>query len=144
MVGNLPSIEILKQQAKRLRVELADNGAPVSHGRTLEMLAHQYGYRDWNTLHAKAGNRPVGCPVTVGDTVSGRYLGQPFDATVIGVQMLGDSGRRRVTFDFDEPVDVVTFDSFSSFRKRVTCVLNEDGLTAERTSNGQPHMRLVV
>lgn len=142
MVGFLPSIETLKQQARRLRDELAASGAPVSHGRALEMLAHQFGYRDWNTLHAAVGNRPPGCPVMVGEAVRGRYLGQPFKGTVIGVQMLGDCGRHRVTFDFDEPVDVVTFDSFSSFRKRVTCVIGEDGSTVEHTSNGQPHMRL--
>ena len=48
----------------------------------------------------------------------------------------------RVTIRFDEPVDVVTFDSFSSFRQRVSCTLNEDFTTTERTSNGQPNMRL--
>ncbi|WP_162901681.1 glyoxalase superfamily protein [Breoghania sp. L-A4] len=141
-MNTLPSIETLKLQARRLRAELTGTGAPVNHGRALEMLAHQYGYRDWNTLHASVGNQPR--PVNVGETVSGRYLGQPFTGTVIGVRLLGDSGHRRVTFDFDEPVDVVTFDSFSAYRKRVTCVLTEDGVTVERTSNGQPHMRLDV
>ena len=48
----------------------------------------------------------------------------------------------RVTIRFDEPVDVVTFDSFSSFRQRVSCTLNKDFTTTERTSNGQPNMRL--
>ena len=138
----IPSIDTLKLQARRLRTELGDSGTPVNHGRALEMLAHQYGYRDWNTLYASAGNRPR--PVNVGETVTGRYLGQPVSGTVIGVRLLGDSGHRRVTFDFDEPVDVVTFDSFSAYRKRVTCVLNEDGVTVERTSTGQPHMRLDI
>ncbi|MEN8685342.1 glyoxalase superfamily protein, partial [Marivita sp.] len=42
----------------------------------------------------------------------------------------------------DEPVDVVHFDSFSNFRKRVQCVVGPSGTTKEKTSNGQPHVVL--
>ncbi|MFP6747102.1 MAG: glyoxalase superfamily protein [Alphaproteobacteria bacterium] len=48
----------------------------------------------------------------------------------------------RLTIRFDEPVDVVTCDKFSAFCQRVSCNLNEKYVTAERTGNGQPHMRL--
>ena len=30
-----------------------------------------------------------------------------------------------ITVDFDEPVDVVEFESFSAFRKRVTATIDE-------------------
>ena len=43
---------------------------------------------------------------------------------------------------FDEPVDVVTWDSFSAFRRRVSCTIDRRGRTAERTSDGRPHMEL--
>ena len=140
----LPSIEAAKAQAKRLRATLAADGSPVGHSRSLELLAHQYGYKDWNTLYAAIGNRPPPSPVAVGQRVRGRYLSQPFDGEVIGVLALATPGRFRVTLHFDEPVDVVTFDSFSAYRQRVTCTIDRTGRTAEKTSDGRPHMALAL
>ena len=42
-----------KNQAKRLRTSLADRGVEVTHSEALELVAHQYGARDWNTLAAQ-------------------------------------------------------------------------------------------
>ena len=138
----LPSIEALKAQAKRLRSALALDGTSVGHSQSLELLAHQHGYKDWNTLHAAVGNRPLTSPVMPGQRVSGQYLGQSFNGDVLSVQNLVSSNRYRLTLQFDEPVDVVAFDSFSAFRKRVSCTIGIDGLTTEKTSNGQPQLRL--
>jgi len=55
MDNKLPSTDFLKSQAKRLRVDLISLGYPVAHAATLEMVAHQWGARDWNTLNAMAG-----------------------------------------------------------------------------------------
>ncbi len=143
MTLNLPSLETLKAQAKRLRAELEHDGHTVSHSRSLELLAHQYGFRDWNGLHAAIGNRArFGPPVTLGERVKGRYLGQAFEGEVTGVAALSTPDRYRITVDFDEPVDVVTFDSFSNYRRRVTSIVDRNGASAERTSNLQPHMQL--
>jgi len=57
---------------------------------------------------------------------------------------VGPSDRTRITIVFDEPVDVVSFDSFSAFRQRVTVTLGNDGKTAEKTSDGVPHMQLTT
>ncbi len=138
----LPSLEALKTQAKRLRVSLETDGKAISHSKALELLAHQHGYSDWNTLHAAAGNRPPATPVAVGAQVRGLYLNQAFEAEVIGVQALTPPGRFRVTLHFDEAVDVVTFDSFSAFRQRVTCTIDRTGKSAEKTSDGRPHLQL--
>ena len=139
----LPSLDTLKDQAKRLRARFADEMQPVSHSRALELIAAQYGFRDWNTLHAAVGNRPPFDPWMLGSRVRGTYLGQPFDAEVIGVQALtAQPGRYRMTLHFDTPVDVVTFDSFSAFRQRVNCTVDETGRTPEKTSNGRPHLEL--
>lgn len=145
------TLDQLKQQAKHLRTSLAATGTTINHARSLELLAHQYGYKNWNVLHAAIGNRPppprsgapvgLGAPVNLGDHVEGRYLNQPFAGEVIGVAKMGGD-RFRVTFNFDEPVDVVTFDSFSAYRKRVTCTVDARGMTAEKTSDGQPHMQI--
>jgi hypothetical protein len=139
----LPALHALKDQAKRLRSSLEGEGASISHSKALELIAKQYGLRDWNTLAAIAGNRPPLNPYMLGSRVSGHYLGQAFSGEIIGVQAISaQPGRYRITLDFDEPVDVVTFESFSAFRKRVSCTIGEDGCTVEKTSNGRPHLEL--
>lgn len=109
----LPALEGLKEQAKRLRAALEGQGQAITHSKALELIAAQYGFRDWNTLHATAGNRPAFNPYLLGSRVEGLYLGQPFVASVLGVQTLGgDPERYRLTLHLDDPVDVVTFESF--------------------------------
>ena len=140
----LPSLDALKDQAKRLRAALSASGQDIPHSKSLELLAAQYGVRDWNTLHALVGNRPPLDPWLLGSHVKGHYLGQLFQARILGVQALSaQPGRYRLTLDLDEPVDVVTFDSFSSFRKRVHCTIDGTGRTTEKTSNGRPHVELM-
>ena len=139
----LPALDALKDQARRLRKRFADDGQAIGHARALELIAAQYGFRDWNTLHAAVGNRLPFNPWMLGARVRGHYLGQPFDAEVRGVQALSaEPGRYRLTLHFDEPVDVVTFESFSAFRQRVSCTVDETGRSRERTSDGRPHLEL--
>jgi catechol 2,3-dioxygenase-like lactoylglutathione lyase family enzyme len=42
-----------KQMARRLRADLAERGVTLGHSEALELVAHQYGARDWNTLAAR-------------------------------------------------------------------------------------------
>lgn len=137
----LPPVDVLKDQARRLRSRLARDGVAVSHSKALELIAEQNGYRDWNTLHAAALARAEP-PVALGRRVSGRYLGQPFVGEVIGLQTLSGGRRHRVTIAFDEPVDVVTFDSFSALKRRAVANIDATGRTVEKTSNGLPHLEL--
>jgi hypothetical protein len=128
----LPSLDALKDQAKRLRAGLSAEGQDITHSKSLELLAAQYGFRDWNTLHAMAGNRPPLNPWMLGSRVKGHYLGQPFEAKILGVQAVtAQPGRYRLTLDLDE------------FRKRVHCTIDETGRTIEKTSNGRPHVELM-
>lgn len=139
----LPSLEGLKEQAKRLRAALEGQGQAITHSKALELIAAQHGFRDWNTLHAAAGNRPTFNPYLLGSRVEGHYLGQPFVASVLGVRSLGgDPERYRLTLHFDDPVDVVRFESFSAFRQRVRCNVDATGRTWEKTSNGRPQVEL--
>lgn len=139
----LPSLETLKDQAKRLRARLAQEDQTISHSRALELIAAQYGFRDWNTLHAKVGNRPPLNPWMLGARVSGTYLGHPFTAEVISVQALQNRpGYYRLTMKFDEAIDVVTFESFSAFRRRINCTIDETGRSPAKTSDGRPHVEL--
>jgi len=138
----LPSLAALKEQAKRLRADLEENGTTISHSRSLELLAHQLGFKDWNTLHASAGNRRPPSSIMLGERVRGTYLGQAFEGDVIGIRTMGAGDRYRLTLHFDEPIDVVTFDSFSAFRQRINCTVDRSGQTAEKTSDGRPHLVL--
>jgi hypothetical protein len=45
-----------KLMAKRLRADLAARGLTISHSEALELVAHQHGARDWNTLAATTRN----------------------------------------------------------------------------------------
>lgn len=138
MTGALPSLDAAKVQAKALRASLQATGQDISHAQALELIAKSLGFKDWNTLHAKIGNAPR-APVVLGQIVEGHYLKQPFVAEVLGVTQLSE-GRYSVVLDFAEAVDVVSFDSFSNFRRRITKVVGADGRSPDRTSDGQPHL----
>jgi len=43
-----------KQMANRLRADLATRDVSLSHSEALELVAHQHGARDWNTLAARS------------------------------------------------------------------------------------------
>lgn len=133
---HLPDIRVLKDRARAVRRQAEAAGTPMSHAQALERLAHDLGYRDWNTLSAAAqkGDRRL----HEGDRVAGRYLGQVFEGRVHRAE--ADGRYTRLTVDFDAPVDVVRFEGFSALRRRVSARIGPDGTTAERTSDGQPHM----
>lgn len=135
---SLPSRAALKAQAKRLRTGLADTGQPISHAQALEAVAHQWGARDWNTLHAKASDdpRPQFAP---SQRISGLYLGHRFDGRIKAATIKG-GGFWSLTLVFDEAIDVVTSTQFSAFRKQVDCTIGPNGQTVQKTSNGQPHV----
>lgn len=82
---------------------------------------------------------PKSC--AVGDRLSGTYLSQPFAAQAIAVSML-KPGWVRLELHLDEPVDVVTWDGFSNFRRRIRGVIGPKGHSVERTSDGQPHLHI--
>ncbi|WP_112312110.1 glyoxalase superfamily protein [Pseudogemmobacter bohemicus] len=137
---HIPTIDQARAQAKARRAGLAQQGQEVSHSAALELVAKAHGFRDWNTLHARAGNRPQP-PVRVGDITAGRYLGQEFLAEVIGITALSET-RYEVELQLDQAVDVVTFDSFSNYRSRIRKVVDASGRSFDRTSDGMPHLTL--
>jgi DNA-binding IclR family transcriptional regulator len=140
MTRDLPTAAEAKSQAKRLRADRAVQSAALSHAQALETVARQHGFRDWNALRAAIGDRaPAGW--TVGGRVTGRYLSQPFAATVLSAERLRP-GWFRLVLDLDEAVDVVRFESFSNFRKRIRVEVGPDGRSRERTSDGAAHVTL--
>lgn len=140
MTRDLPTTAQAKHQARRLREKRASEGTPISHAQALEGVARQHGFRDWNALHAAIGDRPPD-GWAPGRRVTGRYLSQPFSATVVSAERLRP-GWFRLVLNLDEAVDVVRFDSFSNLRKRIRAVVGPDGHSKERTSDGVPHVEL--
>lgn len=67
----------VKQLAKRLRDALAADGVTVSHSAALELVARQFGERDWNTLSATLP--PVVEPARATDPVDVRPILRIFD-----------------------------------------------------------------
>ena len=136
----LPTRTTLKAQAKRLRTTLTAAGTACTHAQALEAIAHQWGARDWNTLSARApGSEIPG--FRTGQRLSGHYLGHPFTGTIKAVRAMA-LDRHALTLRFDEPIDVVTSSRFSAFRRQVNCVVNAQGRSAQKTSDGQPHVVL--
>lgn len=136
----LPTLAAAKSQAKRLRGRLASDGMTVSHSEALELVAHQHGFRDWNAFHAAIGDRPPDAFVP-GGRVQGRYLGQDFEATILAVDMLRP-GWFKLELDLDIAVDVVRFDSFSNFRKRIRGTVGPSGTSRERMGTGAPQLEI--
>lgn len=130
--------EDAKAQAKALRAALQTQGNAISHAQALELIAHQHGARDWNTLHARLTARNAPPELALGDRVRGRYLGQPFAGKVIGLS--GPASHRQIEIRFDQPVDVVEFASFSNLRQQIRALIDETGRSHRRTSNGAPQL----
>ena len=128
-----------KQRAHALRRQSAENGVTISLAAALEKVAAELGYRDWNTASARLSNEPDR-PLQVSDRVGGRYLKQPFAGRVLAVREMSGGTGFQVTIQFDEPVDVVEFESFSNFRQRIDATISPDGVSWSKTSDGQPHL----
>ena len=135
------NIDSLKQQARRLRQDLEKDGHAINHSKSLELLAHQFGLKDWNTLVAILKKKSQIGNLAIEQTVKGYYLGNYFTGNLKRIQKL-TNGRYRITLVFEKPIDVVKFNSFSNIRKSVTCIVNQNGQTYEKTSNGEPHLKL--
>lgn len=131
----------LKAEARALREERAGQGESMSLGAALEATAKAHGYRDWNTVVGTL-KQPVACPVQLGQRITGTYLKQNFSGTVLSLTTLPGGKYSRITVHFDQPVDVVTFDSFSAFRSRVHATIDAYGRSPAHTSDGEPQMQL--
>lgn len=143
MVFSLSTLspESLKSEAKALRQEQADLGKIITHSEALELVSKAHGFANWNTATASLPER-IHSPVNVGDKVEGAYLGQSFTGVVLGTSALPGASYYKVTLQLDEPVDVVTFESFSSFRSRVNGTVDAYGVSPEVTSNRLPILRI--
>ena len=128
-----------KARARKLRADLAQTGEQISLAKALERVAIDLGFRDWNTASARLSNEPP-VPLQVGDRVSGTYLKQPFAGRVLAMREWSGGTAFDVTLHFDDPVDVVSFESFSALRQRINATISPEGASFSKTSDGVPHL----
>ena len=131
----LNSLSESKSKAKALRDALVGQGTKISHAQALELVAHQDGARDWNTLHAKL-SRAEQRTLKLGDEVRGKYLGQSFIGRIVALAKVGLN--LNVSIQLDVPIDTVRFESFSNMRRRIRGVIGPDGRSEQRTSDDLP------
>jgi len=136
-------LDALKAQAKRLQQSLAETGQSVHHSQSLELLAKQLGFRDWNTLCAKAGNAMTPL-INLGQSITGFYMGKPFSGTIIRARDIQQGAKTQITVRFDKPVNVSKFESMAVERRQVSAIIGRDGRTLEKTSDGTPHMYVTL
>ncbi|WFR95762.1 glyoxalase superfamily protein [Rhizobium tumorigenes] len=128
-----------KAQAKKLKTALALQGVSLGHGHALEVIAHQSDARDWNTLSARLAEA-VPSPFFLRQRVQGQYLGQAFKGEI---NALSSTGKHySVSVRLDEPADTVTFAGFSNMRRVVRSVVDGNGNSIRKTSNGTFHLVL--
>ncbi|MHA7900446.1 MAG: glyoxalase superfamily protein [Henriciella sp.] len=125
-----------KARAKQIKTESLQ---PISLAIALEQVAQDMGFRDWNTASARLSNGPD-THWQIGERVSGHYLKQPFTGRIHGVRELQAGSGYEVTIHFDDPVDVVAWESFSAHRQRVTATVSPEGISWAKTSDGVPHL----
>ena len=149
LVAALPSRAHVKQMAGRLRSALKARSIDVGYSMSLELLAQQFGFRNWNILSSKlpddsaasddgAEAKPLLFPVMVGQRFEGRYKGTSFACTLLGIT-LTRNGLAKVVLHLDVPLDVVTFESFSSHRTRLQMIIDPEGYSC--TALGKPDGR---
>lgn len=136
------TLQQAKSAAKSLRAAALEQGAPITQAQALERVAHQFGAKDWNTLRAQCIDAPFD-HLAAGRRVTGRYLSQTFAGEILSM-VPQERGWVQVTVQFDQPVDVVRSNQFSNWRRRVAAVIGPKGHSRECTSDGQPHMEILM
>ncbi|WP_417466092.1 glyoxalase superfamily protein [Kordiimonas sp.] len=137
-------LKYAKGRAKRLRSYLAELDLPLTHAQSLEAIAKEDGFRDWNTY---AANPPAGMAENdvparaaqrdhqsasrlqfhVGDRVAGIYRGTPYRGTILGLEKTDGGPVWRIKIQFDAPVEIGTSEALSLTRLRIRSMINADG-----------------
>lgn len=134
--NSLPNIKQLKLEAAKLRNQQAELGPPISLAKSLELLAHNYGLADWNTLSARAKTQTK--ILAVGQLVSGKYLGQKFTGTIKALLPEPDGQLQKATIVFDKAVDVIKFEDMQNLRRHVRVLVDAHGYCPDKSGNGNP------
>ena len=150
------SLKKTKGRAKRLRSYLASQDFEITYAQSLEAVAQEDGFRDWNTLSAsllaasdparsdsEEKNAASALGFHVGDRVCGTYRGGDFTGTILGLEKTDGAPVWRIKIQFDEPVHLNPDGLLDLTRLRVRLMINADGTSVnlKGTPDGQMQMR---
>ncbi|WP_175651865.1 glyoxalase superfamily protein [Pseudomonas sp. Marseille-P9899] len=98
------SIEQAKQMAKRLRASLESRNQAVTHSTALETVAHQLGYKDWNTASAILPQENTKPAITFDKTIPILRMFDEIKAREFYLDFLGFSVEFEHRFETDLPL----------------------------------------
>ncbi|MDN7141940.1 VOC family protein [Pseudomonas sp. JQ170] len=98
------SIEQAKQMAKRLRASLESRNQAVTHSTALETVAHQLGYKDWNTASAILPQENTQPAITFDKTIPILRMFDEIKAREFYLDFLGFSVEFEHRFETDLPL----------------------------------------
>lgn len=137
-------LKYAKGRAKRLRSYLAELDISLTHAHSLEAIAKEDGFRDWNTY---AANPPLGMAENdvparatqrdnqmasrlkfhVGDRIKGQYRGALYAGTILGLEKTDGGPVWRIKIQFDDPVQIGKSTALNLTRQRIRSMINADG-----------------
>ncbi|WP_273808293.1 MULTISPECIES: glyoxalase superfamily protein [unclassified Pseudomonas] len=98
------SIEQAKQMAKRLRASLEARNQETSQSTALELIAHQLGFKDWNTAFAMLPHEPVQLDITFDKAIPILRIFDEAKAREFYLDFLGFSVEFEHRFEADLPL----------------------------------------
>jgi catechol 2,3-dioxygenase-like lactoylglutathione lyase family enzyme len=98
------SIEQAKQMAKRLRASLEARNQEASHSTALELVAHQLGFKDWNTASAMLPHEAAQPVITLNKAIPILRMFDEAKARQFYLDFLGFSVEFEHRFEADLPL----------------------------------------
>lgn len=98
------SIEQAKQMAKRLRASLEARNQEASHSTALELVAHQLGFKDWNTASAMLPHEAAQPVITFNKAIPILRMFDEAKARQFYIDFLGFSVEFEHRFEADLPL----------------------------------------
>jgi len=132
----------LAARARRLRRALPTTVAQKRHSPTEEDMLDVLCRLTREAVSAHNASQHQTFPPKEGYSVTGTYLHQKISGTVKRLQKLATSDIFRIEVDFDAPVNVSTLPGSSVFRSKVSCLIDENGVSISKTSSGRPYLAL--
>jgi len=128
----------LREQVRRLRTPLHEGVRPLSHHDcTLDAILPAAAAQSTPARNSAASALPA-----PGDRIQGTYLTHRFQGSLSGLKRIKATGSFRVSVRFDTPVNAFSGGSLTVYRNQVTAIVDAQGVSMAKTSDGRPYLVL--
>ncbi|WEK29168.1 MAG: glyoxalase superfamily protein [Candidatus Pseudomonas phytovorans] len=100
----MSTVENAKRMAKSLRTSLVGHDHEISHGASLEIVAQQLGYKDWNTASAMLPHEPASTAIKLEKVIPILRMFDETKAREFYLDFLGFSVEFEHRFEADLPL----------------------------------------